>query len=85
MKSTGMVRRVDDLGRVVIPREIRRTMEIGEGQPMSIFVDGDRVILKQYKPGCVFCGAVEDSMTKCKGKPICKQCYLLLKRGFTLY
>ena len=38
MKSTGMVRRVDDLGRVVIPREIRRTMEIGEGQPMSIFI-----------------------------------------------
>jgi AbrB family looped-hinge helix DNA binding protein len=45
MKSTGMVRRVDDLGRVVIPREIRRTMEIGEGQPLDVFVGSDSITL----------------------------------------
>jgi transcriptional pleiotropic regulator of transition state genes len=85
MKSTGIVRKIDDLGRIVVPMEIRKTFGIENGDPLEIFVDGDQVILKQYSPGCVFCGAVEDSMTKCKGKPICKQCYLLLKRGFTLY
>lgn len=81
MRNTGVVRRVDDLGRVVIPKEIRRTKGIETGQPMSIFVDGDRVILKQYKPGCVFCDLIEDDMFQLHGKNICRKCRKAVVRG----
>jgi transcriptional pleiotropic regulator of transition state genes len=60
MKSTGMVRKVDELGRVVIPIELRRTLGVAEKDPLEIFVDGDRIILKKYEPGCVFSGLTED-------------------------
>jgi transcriptional pleiotropic regulator of transition state genes len=58
LKSTGVVRKVDELGRVVVPIELRRTLEIGEKDPLEIFVDGDRIILKKYQPGCHQCGEV---------------------------
>lgn len=63
MKATGIVRRIDDLGRVVIPKEIRRTLEIAEGDPLEIFTDRDGgVILKKYKPNmaCAVTGEVSD-------------------------
>lgn len=50
MKSTGIVRKVDELGRVVIPKELRRTLDIKEGDPLEIYVDGDRVVLRKYEP-----------------------------------
>ena len=51
MKATGIVRRIDDLGRVVIPKEIRRTMRIREGDPLEIYTDADgEVIFKKYSP-----------------------------------
>jgi transcriptional pleiotropic regulator of transition state genes len=81
MKSTGVTRPVDELGRFVIPIEIRRTMEIEEGQPMSIFIDGDRIILKQYKPGCVFCDALEYDMIRLKGKSVCRRCCKAMVKG----
>lgn len=81
MKSTGVTRPVDKLGRFVIPIEIRRTMEIEEGQPMSIFIDGDRIILKQYKPGCVFCDAIEYDMIRLNGKCVCQKCIKAMARG----
>jgi transcriptional pleiotropic regulator of transition state genes len=81
MKSTGVTRPVDELGRFVIPIEIRRTMEIEEGQPMSIFIDGDRIILKQYKPGCVFCDAIEYDMIRLNGKCVCQKCIKAMARG----
>lgn len=56
MKATGIVRKVDELGRVVIPIELRRTLGIDEKDPMEIFVDGDRIILRKYAPGCTLCG-----------------------------
>lgn len=60
MKSTGIVRKVDDLGRVVIPMELRRTLKINEQDGIEIFVqDGDRIVLKKYTPGCVITGDVE--------------------------
>jgi transcriptional pleiotropic regulator of transition state genes len=59
VKSTGVVRKVDDLGRVVIPMELRRTLGIGEKDPMEIFVDGDRIVLKRYTPGCSQCGEID--------------------------
>jgi len=73
MKATGIVRQVDPLGRVVIPMELRKTMGIGEGTPMEIFVDGERIILQKYAPGCTFCGN-PDGLKYIKGKPVCGEC-----------
>jgi AbrB family transcriptional regulator, transcriptional pleiotropic regulator of transition state genes len=56
MKSTGIVRKVDELGRVVIPIELRRTLGIGEKDALEIYVDGERIMLKKYEPACIFCG-----------------------------
>ena len=55
MKATGIVRRIDELGRVVLPIELRRNLEIAEKDPVEIFVDEDMIVLKKYTPSCVFC------------------------------
>jgi transcriptional pleiotropic regulator of transition state genes len=73
MKSTGVVRRVDELGRVVIPIELRRTMEIAEKDALEIYVDGECIILKKNQPACIFCGNAKD-VVNVKGKNICKDC-----------
>lgn len=73
MKSTGIVRKVDELGRVVIPIELRRTMNIQEKDALEIFVDGERIILKKYEPACIFCGNA-DNMRNIMGKNICSDC-----------
>ena len=73
MKSTGVVRRVDELGRVVIPIELRRTMEIAEKDALEIYVDGECIILKKYQPACIFCGNAKD-VINIKGKNICSDC-----------
>ncbi|WP_068786641.1 AbrB/MazE/SpoVT family DNA-binding domain-containing protein [Paenibacillus phocaensis] len=73
MKSTGIVRRIDDLGRVVIPMELRRTLGISEGDPLEIFVDGDKIILRKYQPGCCICGSIEE-LKSFHGKAICAEC-----------
>jgi transcriptional pleiotropic regulator of transition state genes len=69
MKSTGVVRRVDELGRIVIPMELRRTLNIGEKDPLEIFVAEDMIILKKYTPGCIFCGSVEN-VQQCELLPL---------------
>lgn len=79
MKSTGVVRRVDELGRVVIPIELRRTMEIAEKDALEIYVDGESIILKKYQPACIFCGNAKD-VENYKGKNICKDCLEELKK-----
>ena len=73
MKSTGIVRRVDELGRVVLPIELRRTLDIELRNPLEIYVEGDMVILKKYEPACIFCGEAKD-VSDFKGKNICAQC-----------
>ena len=73
MKSTGVVRRVDELGRIVIPIELRRTLDIAEKDALEIYVDGEQIILKKYEPACIFCGEVRD-VVNYKGKNICKNC-----------
>lgn len=73
MKSTGIVRKIDDLGRMVIPKELRNTMNIDKKDPMEIYVEGDRIILQKYQPGCIFCGDVEQTVDY-KGKVVCKDC-----------
>jgi len=73
MKSTGIVRRIDDLGRVVIPKELRNTRKINNKDPMEIFVEGDKIIFKKYEPGCDLCGEVEN-IEEFNGKNICTHC-----------
>ena len=73
MKSTGIVRKVDELGRVVIPIELRRTLGIAEKDALEIYVDGERIILKKYEPACIFCGNA-DKVSYFKGKIVCQEC-----------
>ncbi|CVK18504.1 AbrB/MazE/SpoVT family DNA-binding domain-containing protein [Sporomusa sphaeroides] len=73
MKSTGITRKVDELGRVVIPRELRRTLDIEEKDPLEIFVDGDRIILRKYNPGCVVCGSA-DGLVSLDAVRLCPDC-----------
>lgn len=71
MKATGIVRHVDSLGRVVLPKELRSTMDIAEHTPLEIYSDGDKIVLKKYAPGCVFTGQ-EDDLILFKGKLVSK-------------
>ena len=73
MKSTGIVRRVDELGRVVIPIELRNKFDIKEKDPIEIYVDGSSIVLKKYEPNCVFCGSTK-KLTDYKGKLVCSKC-----------
>lgn len=73
MKSTGVVRQVDQLGREVLPMELRRTMNIHEMDGLEIFTEGDRIILRKYQPGCIFCNEVED-VWEFRGKMVCEKC-----------
>lgn len=73
MKSTGIVRKVDELGRIVLPIEMRRTLDIAEKDSLEIYVEGNSVILKKYKPSCIFCDSNKD-IVQFKGKNICPKC-----------
>ena len=78
MKSTGIVRRVDELGRIVLPIELRRTLDITERDSLEIYVDGSSIILKKYQPACIFCDDAKDVVFY-KGKNICAKCLKELK------
>ncbi len=73
MKATGVVRKVDELGRIVLPIELRRTLDINIKDSLEIFVDGESIILKQYKPCCIFCGE-GNNMVSYMGKNVCTEC-----------
>ncbi len=73
MKYTGMVRKIDSLGRIVIPREIRSSFGIGEDTPLNISIDSERIVLQRYEPGCVFCGEI-DGIRNISGKRVCRKC-----------
>ena len=73
MKSTGIVRRVDELGRIVLPIEMRRTLDIAERDSLEIYVDGSSVILKKYAPSCIFCNE-DTGIQAFHGKNICANC-----------
>ncbi|WP_188068634.1 AbrB/MazE/SpoVT family DNA-binding domain-containing protein [Brevibacillus brevis] len=74
MKATGVVRKMDHLGRVVLPKELRNTFDIAEGTPMEIFVNNNQIILQKYVPGCALCGSVENVQPHKSGKLVCKAC-----------
>ena len=73
MKSTGIIRKLDELGRIVLPVELRRSLDIGERDPLEIYVDGTSVVLRKVACTCIFCGATADVISF-KGKPICSAC-----------
>ncbi len=73
MESTGIVRKVDELGRIVLPIELRRTLGIEEKDRIEIFVDGESIILRKYQPACIFCDNAKDIINY-KGKNICPDC-----------
>jgi len=73
MKSTGIVRKVDELGRIVLPIELRRTLDIAEKDSLEIYVDGASVVLKKYQPACIFCDDAKD-IINFKGKNVCPSC-----------
>ena len=73
MKTSGIVRRIDELGRVVLPIEIRRSLDIEERDPIEISLEGDRIILQKYQQTCIFCGAAEELLDFAE-KRICRDC-----------
>lgn len=81
MKSTGVVRRVDELGRIVLPIELRRSLDINIKDPVEIFVDNERIILQKYIPACIFCGSA-DNIIIYNGKRICSDCLDEIKNKF---
>lgn len=79
MRATGVVRKMDEMGRYVLPIELRRTLNINIGDGLEIFVDGESIILKKYEPSCTFCGEAK-SISSYKGKNICASCMAELKK-----
>ena len=73
MKATGIVRKVDELGRIVLPIELRRTLGIEVRDPIEIYVEEDKILLKKYAPACIICGE-SDVLIEYKGKKICRKC-----------
>lgn len=73
IKSTGIVRKVDELGRIVLPVELRRTLGINEKDSLEIYVNGDHIILKKHRPCCIFCGSSQVNVDF-KDKLICNEC-----------
>ncbi len=80
MKSTGIVRKVDELGRIVLPSELRKCLGIQIRDSLEIYVSGESIILKKYLPACVFCGEANNT-TIFKGKYLCKDCLKALLKG----
>lgn len=73
MKSTGVVRRVDELGRIVIPIELRNKLGIVEKDPLEIYVDGSNIVLKKFETNCVFCGSSK-KLIEYQDKLVCSKC-----------
>ena len=78
MKTTGIVRKVDELGRIVLPIEMRRTLDIEEKDALEIYVEGESIILRKYQAACVFCDSVKDIISF-KGRNVCADCIAKLK------
>ena len=79
VKSTGIVRKVDELGRIVIPIDLRRNLRIGEKDALEIYVDNEKIILRKYEPSCIFCGSAEE-IVLFNDKNICRSCLKSLKK-----
>lgn len=81
MKSTGVVRKIDELGRIVLPIEIRKILDIKQKDAVEIFTDEGKIILQKYQPACIFCNNADDILYF-NGKRICRPCLEKLKDQF---
>ena len=79
MKATGITRKIDELGRIVLPIELRRSLGIGEKDSLEIYVEDEKIILKKYKQSCAFCGS-DENIVEFKSKFICADCVGQLKK-----
>lgn len=79
MRSTGIIRKVDELGRIVLPIELRRTLDIAERDPLEICIDGDRIVLQKVENNCVFCGSTS-GLNQYREKHVCQECLRNLMR-----
>ncbi|GIO86367.1 SpoVT/AbrB family regulatory protein [Paenibacillus faecis] len=79
MKPAGVVRKVDQLGRIVLPKSLRKRYQMNEGDPVEILVQGDHIILERYRPKCVFCGSMEQ-VSDFRERCICNQCLIEMNR-----
>jgi AbrB family transcriptional regulator, transcriptional pleiotropic regulator of transition state genes len=80
MKATGVVRKLDQLGRIVIPIEVRRGLDLAREDPIEIFVEGDCIVLKKYLPSCIFCSDTQNVSIH-KGKLVCNRCIAEMKKA----
>ena len=78
MKPTGIVRKVDDLGRIVLPIELRRTLDIAERDELEIYLEDDKVVMRKYEPSCVFCASTRN-LVEYSGKNVCNECIHTMK------
>ncbi|NMA92976.1 MAG: AbrB/MazE/SpoVT family DNA-binding domain-containing protein [Firmicutes bacterium] len=83
MKSTGIVRQMDPLGRVVIPSEIRKTHGLKPKDSLEIFIDLDKIILRKHQISCIFCGSADNTMSY-RGKQFCRKCFQQMTREVEL-
>lgn len=81
MKSTGFVKKIDELGRILIPKELRSSMELDTKDALEMFVDGDRIVLQKYQPACIFCNSA-DEIIFFEGRRICASCLSKLKSQY---
>jgi transcriptional pleiotropic regulator of transition state genes len=81
MKSTGFVKKIDELGRILIPKELRSSMELDSKDALEMFVDGDRIVLQKYQPACIFCNNA-DNIIFFEGRRICASCLSKLKSQY---
>lgn len=79
MKSTGIIREVDKLGRIVLPIELRRVLDIAEKDELEIYMENDRIILQKFEPSCVFCSSSQ-GLVSYKGKNVCQGCIRNMNR-----
>lgn len=80
MKSTGIIRRVDSLGRIVLPIELRRTMDIAEYDEVEIYMENDRIILQKFEQACIFCGSSR-GLISFQRKNVCQECLKKIKES----
>ena len=80
MKSTGIIRKVDELGRIVLPIEIRRNLDIAERDELEIYMENERIILQKYQPNCIFC-ASSVARNSYKGKNVCRDCIRAMNKA----
>lgn len=79
MKSTGIIRKVDELGRIVLPIEIRRTLDIQEKDELEIFMENDQIVMQKFEPSCIFCASSE-GLVSYHGKNVCQECIQNMSR-----